>query len=48
MNDRDLERIYDAHASGLFHYLVTFTKTEADARDLLQEVFIRLARVHRR
>ena len=44
MNDRELERIYDAHASGLFHYLVTFTKTEADARDLLQELFIRLAR----
>ena len=44
MNDRQLERIYDAHASGLFHYLATFTKTEADARDLLQELFIKLAR----
>jgi RNA polymerase sigma-70 factor (ECF subfamily) len=44
MNDRKLEEIYDAHASGLFHYLVTFTKTEADARDLLQELFIKLAR----
>jgi RNA polymerase sigma-70 factor (ECF subfamily) len=44
MNDRELERIYDAHASGLFHYLVTFTKTESDARDLLQELFIKLAR----
>ncbi len=44
MTDRDLERIYDAHASGLFQYLVTFTKTEADARDLLQELFVKLAR----
>ena len=44
MDDRELERLYDAHASGLFHYLVTFTKTEADARDLLQEIFIKLAR----
>lgn len=44
MNDHELERIYDAHASGLFHYLVSFTKTEADARDLLQEIFIKLAR----
>jgi RNA polymerase sigma-70 factor, ECF subfamily len=44
MNDRELERVYDAHASGLFHYLVTFTKGEGDARDLLQEVFIKLAR----
>lgn len=44
MKDHELERLYDAHASGLFHYLVNFTKTEADARDLLQELFIRLAR----
>jgi RNA polymerase sigma-70 factor (ECF subfamily) len=44
MNDHELERLYDAHASGLFHYLVTFTKTEADARDLLQELFIKVAR----
>jgi RNA polymerase sigma-70 factor (ECF subfamily) len=44
MKDHNLERLYDAHASGLFHYLVTFTKTEVDARDLLQELFIRLAR----
>ena len=44
MNDRELERIYDAHASGLFHYLVSFTRAEPDARDLLQELFIKLAR----
>jgi RNA polymerase sigma-70 factor (ECF subfamily) len=44
MHDRELERLYDAHASGLFHYLVTFTKTETDARDLLQELFVKLAR----
>jgi RNA polymerase sigma-70 factor, ECF subfamily len=44
MNDHELERLYDAYASGLFHYLVAFTKTEADARDLLQELFIKLAR----
>ena len=44
MNDHDLERLYDAHASGLFHYLVGFTRAEADARDLLQELFIKLAR----
>ena len=44
MKDDELERLYDAHASGLFHYLMTFTRAEADARDLLQELFIRLAR----
>ncbi|MFZ4768445.1 MAG: RNA polymerase sigma factor, partial [Roseimicrobium sp.] len=43
MNDRELERLYDAYASGVFRYLVTFTKTEADARDLLQDLFIKLA-----
>ncbi len=44
MNDQQLERLYDVHASGLFYYLVGFTKAEADARDLLQELFIKLAR----
>lgn len=44
MTDRELERLYDTHAGGLFRYLVTFTKGEADARDLLQELFIKLAR----
>jgi RNA polymerase sigma-70 factor (ECF subfamily) len=43
MNDREMERLYDAHAPGLFHYLAGFTKAEADARDLLQELFIKLA-----
>ncbi len=44
MNDDELEAVYDAHASGLFHYLATITKTETDARDLLQELFIKLAK----
>ena len=43
MDNRQLERIYDAHASGLFHYLLSFTADQADARDLLQEIFTRLA-----
>jgi len=47
MNDRDLSRIYDAHAPGLFRYLAAFTKAEPDARDLLQELFIKLARQQR-
>lgn len=44
MNDAELEKAYDAHASGLFRYLLGFTKCEADARDLLQDLFIKLAR----
>lgn len=44
MKPSELERIYDTHAAGLFRYLWGFTHQEADARDLLQEVFIKLAR----
>jgi RNA polymerase sigma-70 factor, ECF subfamily len=40
----ELERVYDAHASALFAFLLNLTRGEADTRDLLQEVFIRLAR----
>jgi RNA polymerase sigma-70 factor, ECF subfamily len=40
----DLERLYDEHAQALFAFLVNFTRQEADTHDLLQELFIRLAR----
>ena len=40
----DLERLYDAHAQALFAFLLNFTRHEADTRDLLQELFIKLAR----
>lgn len=39
-----LPDLYDAHAAGLFHYFTSFTGSEADAKDLLQEFFIKLAR----
>lgn len=39
-----LPELYDAHAAGLFHYLASFTGAEADAKDLLQELFIKLGR----
>lgn len=39
-----LPELYDAHAAGLFHYFTSFTGNEADAKDLLQEFFIKLAR----
>lgn len=48
MNNQDLEQLYDTYAHGLFHYLLGFTKAEADARDLLQDVFIKLAREKQR
>jgi RNA polymerase sigma-70 factor (ECF subfamily) len=39
-----LPELYDAHAAGLFHYFTSFAGEEADAKDLLQEFFIKLAR----
>jgi RNA polymerase sigma-70 factor (ECF subfamily) len=39
----ELERLYDDHAPALFAFLLNFTRHEADTRDLLQEVFIKLA-----
>lgn len=39
----ELARLYDAHAPALFAFLLTRTRDEAGTRDLLQEVFLRLA-----
>jgi RNA polymerase sigma-70 factor (ECF subfamily) len=39
----DLERLYDAHAQALFAFLLNLTRNDADTRDLLQEVFVKLA-----
>jgi RNA polymerase sigma-70 factor, ECF subfamily len=38
------ERLYDEHAQAVFAFLLNFTRHEADTRDLLQEVFVKLAR----
>jgi len=40
----DLERLYDGHASALFAFLLSLTRNEVDTRDLMQELFIKLAR----
>ena len=40
----NLERLYDEHAQGVFAFLLNFTRHEADTRDLLQEVFVKLAK----
>ncbi len=39
----DLERLYDEHAQAIFAFLLNFTRHEADTRDLLQELFSKLA-----
>ena len=39
----DIERLYDEHAQPLYAFLLNFTRDEADTRDLLQEIFVKLA-----
>jgi len=41
---RELERLYDEHATALFAFLLNLTRDDADSRDCLQEVFVKLAR----
>src|SRR5690242_13654520 len=40
----DLQRLYDEHAQALFAFLLNLTRDESDTRDVLQEIFIKLAR----
>ena len=40
----ELERLYDEHAQALFAFLLNFTRDEDDTRDVLQDVFAKLAR----
>jgi RNA polymerase sigma-70 factor (ECF subfamily) len=42
--ESEIQRIYDEHADGLFAFLLNFTRDEEDTHDLLQEIFVRLAR----
>lgn len=42
--EKEIERLYDAHAQALFAFLLNLTRDEADTRDLLQEIFVKLAR----
>jgi RNA polymerase sigma-70 factor (ECF subfamily) len=44
MRGLDLRRFYDEHAQQLYAFLLNLTRDEADTRDLLQDVFIKLAR----
>jgi len=40
----DIERLYDEHAQPLYAFLLNFARNEPDTRDLLQEVFVKIAR----
>jgi RNA polymerase sigma-70 factor (ECF subfamily) len=44
MSDRELERLYEQHANACFAFALNLTRSEADARDALQDVFSKLAR----
>src|SRR5580658_7145434 len=41
--DLDMEQLYDDHAQALYAFLLNLTRAEADTRDLLQEVFVKIA-----
>lgn len=40
----DLRELYDDHAQALFAFVLRLSRSEADTRDILQEIFCRLAR----
>jgi RNA polymerase sigma-70 factor (ECF subfamily) len=44
MRGPDLRRLYDEHAQPLYAFLLNLTRDEADTRDVLQDVFVKLAR----
>ncbi len=44
MPRNDLDRLYDDHAPAVFSFLLSLTRHEADCRDLLQDLFVKLAR----
>jgi RNA polymerase sigma-70 factor (ECF subfamily) len=39
----DLERLYDEHAPALFGFVLNLTRSDADTRDVLQDLFRKLA-----
>ena len=39
----DLARLYNEHAPALYAFLLNFTRSDAESRDAVQEVFVRLA-----
>ncbi|MGB8370302.1 MAG: RNA polymerase sigma factor [Limisphaerales bacterium] len=44
MRGPDFRRLYDEHAQSLYAFLLNLTRDEADTRDLLQDIFVKLAR----
>jgi RNA polymerase sigma-70 factor, ECF subfamily len=42
--ETEIERLYDRHAPSLFAFLLNFTRDENDTRDVIQEIFLKIAR----
>ncbi|MGA3164277.1 MAG: RNA polymerase sigma factor [Verrucomicrobiota bacterium] len=40
----EIGRLYDEHSQSLYAFLLNLTRDENDTRDLLQEIFVKLAR----
>lgn len=40
----DFERLYDEHAQAVFAFLLNLTRNEADTRDVLQDLLVKVAR----
>lgn len=43
MQKDELRRIYDLYGAALYQFLLALTHNEREARDLLQDVFVKLA-----
>jgi RNA polymerase sigma-70 factor (ECF subfamily) len=45
MDRKELTSVYDEHSTALYQFFLVLTQNENDAKDLLQELLIRLARL---
>jgi RNA polymerase sigma-70 factor (ECF subfamily) len=41
---KEIERLYDKHAQPLYAFLLNFLRDEPDTRDILQDIFVKIAR----
>jgi RNA polymerase sigma-70 factor (ECF subfamily) len=48
MSERMLEELYDQYAQSLFRFALSLVGSPDDAEDAVQEVFVRMAREHKR